>query len=210
MTVRFFIRHYIKRRLYQKFVMLNYNKKREVILAYSKKYGCTVFVETSTFLGDTTDYLKEHYSKIYTIELQEDLFKNAAERFKHIDKIQVLKGDSSIVLKDIVPAITGTTLFWLDGHYSSSFVSEGQFIQTAKGVKESPVVEELEIILKAGLGKNVILIDDARCFNGTSDYPSITELKLLLKKFNIGDSQLNIKNDMIRIVPRSTGNKYGG
>ena len=58
MTVRFFIRHYIKRRLYQKFVMLNYNKKREVILAYSKKYGCTVFVETGTFLGDTTDYLK--------------------------------------------------------------------------------------------------------------------------------------------------------
>jgi hypothetical protein len=195
------MRHYVKRKFYEKFIVLEYPKKRKEILAYSKEYLSSVFVETGTFFGDTTDFLKDHFLQLYTIELQEDLFKKARQRFAGIDKIKVLQGDSSVVLKDIVDEISGNTLFWLDGHYSSSFFVGDEFIATAKGIKECPIIEELEIILKNGLNKNVILIDDARYFKGKNDYPTIKELKLLLQRLGIKKTQIKIKNDIIRIVP---------
>jgi hypothetical protein len=201
MNLQFFISHYIKGAYYKNFVILDYSDKRKTILKYAQKYNCSAFIETGTFFGDTTDFLKDHFQQLYTIELQEDLFRKAWERFKTIDRVSVLQGDSAIVLQDIVPRLNMISLFWLDGHYSSSFFVGDELIVTAKGKKESPIIEELDIILKNGLNKNVILIDDARCFDGTHDYPTMKELKLFLKKFDILDDQVKIKNDIIRITP---------
>jgi hypothetical protein len=159
-----------------------------------------VFVETGTFFGDTIDFLKDHFSKLYTIELQEDLYLKAKERFEGNNNVEVIFGDSSTVLKELVLKLKGKTLFWLDGHYSSEFFVGSTFVKTAKGDKNTPIIEELTEILKNGLNDNIILIDDARCFTGKNDYPSKKELLEFLKKYGILKKQIKIKKDIIRIT----------
>jgi hypothetical protein len=181
--------------------MLDYNKKRQLILEYKERYKSDILVETGTFLGATAAVLKEYFKKIYTIELQEDLAKKCIERFKNENSIEVFQGDSSILLKEIIFKLNSNTLFWLDAHYSSEFFVGKELIKTAKGAKETPIIEELEVILSDGLKNNVILIDDARCFNGENDYPMLSSLKSFLQKKGIAENQIRVKNDIIRIVP---------
>ncbi len=181
--------------------MLDYNKKRQVILQYKEKYKSDILVETGTFLGATAAALKEYFKNIYTIELQEDLAKKCIERFKDESSIEVFQGDSSVLLKEILPKLNSNTLFWLDAHYSTEFFVGTDFIKTAKGEKETPIIEELEIILSGGLKNNIILIDDARCFNGENDYPKLNGLKEYLNKKGVLNKQIGVKKDIIRIVP---------
>ena len=104
--------------------------------------------------------------------------------------ITILQGDSGVVLNKLITEIDQLALFWLDGHYSGGI--------TAKAEKECPVPEELETILKSSL-PHVILIDDARLFNGTQDYPTIEEIKNIIEKSHSTYS-LEIKDDIIRII----------
>lgn len=201
MTFSFFYSHYIKKKLYKKFVMLEYEAKRKLILQYKNAYQSLVFVETGTFLGDTVAAMRPYFSKIYTIELQKDLAARCIERFKNDNLIEVLQGDSAELISNILPKINANTLFWLDAHYSSEFYIGEEFIRTAKAKKETPIIEEIQSILDLGLKNNVILIDDARCFNGENDYPTINQLKALLNKKGIKNRQIKVKRDVIRIIP---------
>jgi len=167
--------------------------KQMVIHHYRRKNGCKIFVETGTYLGDMIEAQLNYFSKIYSVELSYELFEKAKERFKHYDNIKILQGDSGKVLHNIIDEINLPTLFWLDGHYSAGF--------TAKGDKNSPIKEELNCILDKCKSDYVLLIDDARCFNGKNDYPTIETLKSLIdnkqKRF-----RLIVKNDIIRIIPK--------
>jgi hypothetical protein len=99
-------------------------------------------------------------------------------------------GNSSKVLPKIIKEIEEPCLFWLDAHYSEGI--------TVKGDKETPIMEELNHIFSHSIKDHVILIDDARCFTGINDYPSIEELKhFVLNKFP--KHRFNVKDDIIRI-----------
>jgi hypothetical protein len=214
MNLSFFIRHYVKRGIlekiarydfrenfYMSFVMLNYKGKRELLSNYRKKYNLHTFIETGTFLGDTADAMKKYFPKIYTIELQPELAKEAIERFKNTD-IEVLYGDSAKLLPGILSKINNKSiLFWLDAHFSGSQIEGNKVLTTARGEKDTPILEELDIILKDGLGRNVILIDDARAFGHNNDYPTIKHLKTFLNERGVSNKMISIKNDIIRITP---------
>ena len=95
------------------------------------------------------------------------------------------------MLGQLIHEIDRPALFWLDGHYSHGI--------TAKGDKECPVPEELEAILKSPL-PHAILIDDARLFNGTHDYPTLEQIKDMLNKS--GNTYMTeIKDDIILLSP---------
>lgn len=181
---------------------MDYTKKRELLQWYGKQYGVTLFVETGSFLGDTAFAMKDSFEKVFTIELQEELAEKCRQRFAGEPKVSVYQGNSAEILRDILPELSGNTLFWLDAHYSSAFHLGNTFIQTARGSKDTPIVEELQILLQHGLKKNVILIDDARLFVGKYDYPTLLELKEFLKGYSIAGNQVQVKNDIIRITPR--------
>ena len=164
--------------------------KQKAIEAFRKRFQTKILVETGTYLGDMVEAQRTHFEKIYSIELSEKLFNRAKKRFKDHSHITILQGDSGVVLNKLIPGIDQPALFWLDGHYSGGI--------TAKAEKECPVPEELETILKSSLS-HVILIDDARLFNGTQDYPTIEEIENMIKKR--GDPYLlEIKDDIIRIT----------
>jgi hypothetical protein len=167
--------------------------KQRTIVEYQLKYGNRVLVETGTFLGDMVEAQKNVFSTIYSIELSSKLYKRAIKRFKGDDRIKLLHGDSGKRLSEIVSELKEPALFWLDGHYSGGI--------TALGDKECPIPEELEAIFKNSLN-HIILIDDARLFNGTQSYPDLEQIKEIINQHK-KIYKVEIKDDIIRLTPAS-------
>jgi len=166
-------------------------KKQEIILGYAKKFGISIFVETGTCQGDMVEAVRNDFARVTSIELDDNLYLKAKQRFENCKNVEILHGDSGVVLRQVVPLINAPALFWLDGHYSG----EG----TAKGDTETPIMAELETICSSGL-RHVVLIDDARLFTGNGDYPSISELEKYVrdrKKSII----FEINDGIIRLTP---------
>lgn len=166
--------------------------KQLVIEAYATRFGCSILVETGTYRGDMMQAEKYHFSKLYSIELSKELWQAAVERFKNDSHITILNGDSGKLLYQLAPTLDKPTLFWLDGHYSGGV--------TAKGEKECPVYEEVDAILVPGGLKHVLLIDDARLFVGTHDYPTIEELTRYIKT-RAPQYSVEVEGDIIRVTP---------
>ena len=133
-----------------------------------------VWVETGTYMGQTTEQLSRNTSRVISIEPSRELAKRAAELFAHNQNVRIVNGLSENELPTILEDLPSESLnvaFWLDGHYS-----EGP---THLGPVETPIVEELRVIA-AQLQKFrevVVFIDDFRCFvNKQTDYPSTSFL----------------------------------
>jgi hypothetical protein len=165
--------------------------KQQALDEFRKKFNPEILVKTGTFLGEMVEAQRNNFKKIYSVELSEKLYRKAKKRFKAFSHIKLLQGDSGKLMGRIISEIDAPALFWLDGHYSGGI--------TALGDKECPVPEELMAILQSNF-RHVILIDDARFFNGTNDYPAIEEIESLLKSSN-KNLAIEIRDDIIRITP---------
>lgn len=196
----------IKRKFYTKqpvYHVPEIDIKRADLLEISRKFiDAKIFIETGTFLGDTIDFLKKNFTKLYSIELSEDLAEKAKKRFQNSTNISIIQGNSSVELSNILREINETCIFWLDGHYSSEFWVGKEFIRTAKGEKNTPIMEELLQIINHKVKSHIILIDDARCFNGDYDYPSIKKIKKLISR-HLPSHTFEVEKDIIRIIPRN-------
>lgn len=167
--------------------------KQRIIKNYAGKYKLQIFIETGTYLGTTVDAAKNVFSKVYSIELDRKLYQRAKKKFSKYKNIQIIHGDSSIILPKLLKKMDQPCLFWLDAHFSKGI--------TAKGRKDTPIWEELTTILNHKIKNHVILIDDADSFSGKNDYPSVLKVrKIVLKKGNY--SSLQIKDNIIRITPK--------
>ncbi len=189
--------HY--RKYFKKSNVPDYTEKRAILEGFIKKFGLQVMIETGTFRGDTVEYFKDKLPKVYSIELSKELAEKAASRFKGDSNVQIICGDSGLILKELVHTINEPALYWLDGHYSSEFFIGTEYFVTAKGEKNTPVVSELQTLLK-DKHKHVILIDDARHFNGDNDYPKVKEIKKMLQHA-AHPYTLYVEKDIIRILP---------
>lgn len=167
--------------------------KQLAIKSYQNTHNVETLIETGTYLGDMTYAQRKFFKKIYTIELSEQLHRQAVRRLRKYKNIEALLGDSGIVLGSLINKITGKSIFWLDGHYSGGV--------TAKGSTECPVMQELDIILSSPY-EHIILIDDAREFTGNNDYPLLEEvISLVHSKYS--NSVIEVKDDIIRIELKS-------
>ena len=178
----------------------SYKKKRSILEKYRKNYDPKILVETGTFLGDTVEFFKKKFDHVYSIELSEELFREAKKRFVNDINVTILQGDSGEVLKNLVMAINAPALFWLDGHYSYEFYVGDKFIKTARGNKVTPIISELNILLN-DKHQHVVLIDDARLFVGQFDYPKLESIKQLVTKAAF-PYECFVSNDVIHIVPK--------
>ena len=142
-----------------------------------------IWVETGTFLGDTTALLAKSAEMVYTIEPDTNLFQMAQKRFKRNSKVTTINGLSEKIFPQLLPKLRGKVIFWLDGHYSGGI--------THKGPKDCPIQEELQCIEDNLFcyGSVVVLIDDVRCFDPSikeySDYPEINYLVDWARKNNL-------------------------
>lgn len=173
-----------------------YSEKIKIIGACGKEYDLDTLIETGTYLGDTIFALKDQFKKLISIELDPGFYAKAIERFRPYKQVSILEGDSGTVLPKVLENINTPTLFWLDGHYSG--------IGTAKGNADTPVFKEITSVINHHVKGHVMLIDDARCFNGDNDYPTLWNVVRTVKKL---DPTLSIivENDIIRIFKKKDG-----
>jgi hypothetical protein len=163
-----------------------------VVREYAEKFQLEILVETGTFMGEMIDAVLDEFREIHSIELGSDLCEKARQRFAGAAHIHIHHGDSAQVLPEILRRLREPALFWLDGHYSKGI--------TAKGQKNTPILEELEAIYQHEVKEHVILIDDARLFDGSRDYPRLEELRQLVNKWSPG-AGMESRDDIIRLCP---------
>ena len=82
-----------------------------------------IAIESGTLAGHGASLLSEYFEKVYTIEIDENLFNIAKERLKNNKKVICLHGDSKIVLPkllddDDINIQNENIVFWLDAHWS--------------------------------------------------------------------------------------------
>lgn len=134
----------------------------------------SIWVETGTFLGLTTQLLAKHATYVYSIEPDQKLFSRACTLFSQCGNVEILNGTSEEVFPTLLPRIKGNVNFWLDGHFSAGI--------TFKGAQETPILDELECISRNidNFGRICVLVDDIRCFNPRlpeyAAYPSLDTL----------------------------------
>lgn len=166
--------------------------KMIVVNSYLKYYSMDIFVETGTYIGDTLGYIADSGVQCISIELSKELYGAACKRFRRYKNVRLIEGDSGKKLPEVLNTINKPALFWLDGHYS--------FGVTAKAETDTPVSIELNAILSHPIKKHVILIDDARCFDGTKNYPHLDNLLRVLR--DDGNYIAEVSMDIIRLTPR--------
>lgn len=128
--------------------------KRDVLLRLGAPNA--IWVETGTFMGDTAALLAMEAQKVYTIEPDRALFEKAETRFHGNQCVHVIHGLSEEVFPSLLPTLSGTVNFWLDGHFSGGI--------THQGPTDCPIREEL-FNIENNLTRydNVtVLIDDVR------------------------------------------------
>jgi len=125
------------------------------------------------------------FDKYYTIELGKVICQRAANKYKlfekhncdsskfnpHEDrpdesfdkrqeyfngKLTLINGDSTEMLKELLPTIDEPICFWLDAHAGAS--------KYARGDKDVPLLKELEVISNHHIKNHIIAIDDAHLF----------------------------------------------
>lgn len=168
--------------------------KQRTLRDVARRYGLKVLVETGTYLGDMVEALRDDFDRIYSIELGDELHRRAQERFRAYGHVEIIHGDSGVELSSLMRRIRQPALFWLDGHYSAGI--------TARGARDTPVLDELRQIFQAPYEGHAILIDDAWCFGTDPAYPTLEELFAHVHALS-PQVDVRVEDDRVRITPRS-------
>ena len=163
--------------------------KQGIVLEYRKQYQLHILVETGTFFGAMVEACKDAFERIYSVELQEAFYRRARKRFARFPHIRLLHGDSATELAKILAEISQPCLFWLDAHFMGGI--------TAKGLSECPALRELGLIGSHPVRGHVILIDDARFFQGTGGWPTLQAVAELAASHGWA---CEVRDDIIRLT----------
>lgn len=168
---------------------------KQAVLARNAIPGA-LWVETGTFLGETTDFLASMSPAVYSIEPEPTLASEAIEYFKNRPHVTIIQNLSESALPDLLPTLSGNINFWLDGHFSEGI--------TFQGPKDTPILDELQCIqdnLK-NFGNVRIMIDDVRCFNpAVPDYSSYPSLAMVLEALEKMGLTWDIEHDILVAKP---------
>ena len=147
------------------------------------KYKNHTFFETGTYLGDSVKLAIElGFERVISVELEERLQKRNSVIFENeisSGQVELIVGDTLLIIDDIIKRITERTTFWLDSHQDLG----------PQGVKKCPLYEEIEAISKSNIKNHTIMIDDIRCISNPHIFPwaeglSIEGVTELIKKIN--------------------------
>lgn len=133
---------------------------------------------------------KDGFDRLYSIELSNELYERAKKRLSRYKQVTLLHGDSGKVLPALLPSLNEPALFWLDAHYSGGI--------TARADLDSPISAELDAVFNHPIKSHVILIDDARHFEGTGGYPTVQALRIAVSERR-PDLAFDVSSDIIRI-----------
>ena len=70
-----------------------------------------IFIETGTYMGETIFSMESLFNKLYTIEINEELYINTKSQYRG-NKIQFIFGDSSNEIKNVLEECDNKVLFF--------------------------------------------------------------------------------------------------
>lgn len=166
--------------------------KQRTAREYGARYKLKILVETGTYYGEMVAAMKKHFEKIYSIECDPDLAREATRKFERDSRIHILEGDSARVLPELLKSLAEPALFWLDAGYWGW-----------ENLRRDPqrLSIEVESILANAVKGHVILLDDARCLNGENGALSLAEFESRVRARFPGHA-FEVKHDIFRITPR--------
>jgi hypothetical protein len=126
----------------------------------------STLIETGTWRGETIRNVVHLFEEIHSVEINHDLYAKLQEKgFPTSVKLHL--GDSSLLLSEIIPLVDSAAVFFLDAHWCC--------LNTGRGTKDVPLIDELACIVDFQMKPAVIIIDDVRLFglgkNSTPPYP---------------------------------------
>ena len=128
-----------------------------------------------------------------TVEIYRPIFDQVQTKFRPHRNIRSYLGNSSKLIGAIGNELQGTTLFWLDAHYSGEGTGVSDSVNSGSAEAITAIRAELAAIHAAGIQDCIILIDDIRGFGteiadqvflGCWAYPTLQEVKSALLKIN--------------------------
>jgi hypothetical protein len=183
----------------------------ELIQTFKQLIPLKSFVETGTFEGETIEQVRDLFEKIHSVELSEDYYTKALERFGDDSKINLYCDASEEILKQLQPSLADeAVLYWLDAHWC---VAD----KTAGYQSQCPLLQELDAIATLN-SDSVVLIDDARLFLCPPPHPhEVTQwpsFNSIIKKLHSLSSahEIMVLNDVILYYPsrlRQPVQEYG-
>jgi len=146
------------------------------------QFGIKNFVETGTCHGDTAELGALIFDRVFTCEIDPNLFVEASRRLAGYPHAQIFQMESPAFLRQIRAELARPTIYWLDGHWCGGPV---------KPPKECPVLEELAEIGSLH-GHSVILIDDVDYMmkpppppHDPNQWPTITAVQNALASWHV-------------------------
>lgn len=128
--------------------------KKEVI----SKYMNPIFLETGSYVGSGIQTaLNVGFDRVISIEILRDNYNKCLKRFQSNPKVELHLGDVELILEDLMKPINQRITFWLDAHFSGG--------GTGKGLRDDPIIQELDIIGRHSIKDHTILVDDLRDMN---------------------------------------------
>ena len=139
------------------------------IKAMSKRCNATTMIETGTFLGNTAMRCSRVFTHVYTIELDEELYKKSKAYLASRKNVESIQGDALKMLPTVLsrPKVSDALIF-LDGHFSSGITAHGDLAE--------PACEEIEVMADFKDKINGFIVDDFRCFGIDTGFPKKSDL----------------------------------
>lgn len=172
-------------------------------------FDVNIFIETGTYIGDSTEIASEIYESVHTIELSYQLYEKACQRFNNSPSVFLYYGDSGIILTKLLSSLETKAALWLDGHWSAG--------NTARGETNTPILNEISALKSSSVANNLIIIDDIRLFQKSFKeledqtlvgYPDLNEVIELLLRVNpkyscwvYGDTLLAFVDTDVEVAP---------
>lgn len=162
-----------------------------------KKYLNPYFFETGTAEGGAVELaLRLGFEKVFTVEINPELYAENAARFKpYIDegRLHMFLGDTLLLMPEVIEKfISKRCTFWLDAH-----VDHGP-----SGILRCPLIEELGFIKAKAFLKHTILIDDRRMFGkwwgeGISEELVVRKILEIDENYRFRPEDGHVPNDII-------------
>jgi len=157
-----------------------------------QRYRNPVFIETGTYMGKTGQKaLDAGFEKVISIEIDDELHRQAVEKFAGEPRVTLLHGDTLAHLPGILMSLDTPATFWLDAHRSGPLTG---------GAVPYPVLGELQLIAGHPIKNHTILIDDRRLIPTEwrmNEQDVHTALRQINPQYNIGYEPGIVPDDII-------------
>lgn len=129
---------------------------------FVEKYNIKNFIETGTLHGNGVQFaMRYDFESIHSIEIIEELSIKAKLKFSKEPRVTIHQGNSSDILKILLPTLEGNNLYWLDAHFPGMDSRHNKSFRDFPVEVEAPLKNELKSIEERIHKYNdVIIMDD--------------------------------------------------